>query len=158
MTVLATLLYEAQLRVGVSDSIMVKNIVKIRQSIVRFYCGFFHRDLSTLLPVPVVRLNYKSQKSRVLFEWFQLTNGRAVHQNLLRILKYIDIAKTSRQLFSIRALIVELQLAVRFYSFFAILGRQTEPVRSRGFKGATTTSMQSQLVSYRILTRKETAW
>ena len=117
---------------------------------------FCHRDLSTLLPVPVVRLNYKSQKSRVLFEWFQLTNGRAAHQNLLRILKYIDIAKTSRQLFSIRALIVELQLAVRFYSFFTILGGHTDATGWGGSGGATGTPRRYRSVLYRNFTGKET--
>ena len=82
--------------------------------------------------------------------------GWSDHKKLLSDLKYIDIAKTSRQLFSIRSLVRELQLVVLFYSFFAILGGHFGRPGEGRRCGATSPSSRYLSDKYRTFAGKET--
>ena len=109
----------------------------------------------TLRTARSVMINSKSEKSPVLFGGFQVRNEECGPEVCSGIPNYMIIAKTSRRLFSIRALSVKWQLAIRIYSFFMILCRQIEGPQTEGIQRVETTAPRDSTGLIPVLGRKE---
>ena len=120
-----------------SIAVRSKHLVSWGIEVSGFIVIFFTGPRPTSPPAASVMLNSKSKKSQVVFGRLMLSPVRPDQHSSLWIRKFIDIAKTSRQLFCARPLIPKLRAGVTFYPFSGIKHDIGNVARGQGIRGAT---------------------